>query len=304
MILLNNKEVKVTKFPNGESLIDTSLLNELSELKSLKSPELYLTLRFESNEDILNLIFIKRHIDSLKNRSVSLVMDYMPYSRMDRSQNGSCFTLRYLCEILNNYFPNIYVVEPHSDVTVLEMADDSYVQTISIILELCHKILNKHPEIDAICFPDKGARHRYGDMYYFKEIGLNICYCDKVRDFDTGNIIGLDLCDFPENTKNVLILDDLCSKGGTFYHTANKLKENGVENVYLGVCHMETAVLGGELIKDSSPIKYIYCTNSMNDKEKLENIEVGFHPIYGAIIDKTNITCYDLNEFSEYKGIK
>lgn len=299
MILLNNKEVKVTKFPNGESLIDTSLLNKL-----LSVEKAILSLRYESNEDILNLIFIARYLQDL-GKYPELMIDYMPYSRMDRSQNGSCFTLRYLCEILVNYFTRIYVVEPHSDVTITEMRGyNTSLFSISIIPELCYKILKEHPEIDAICFPDKGARHRYGDMDYFKEIGLNICYCDKVRDFDTGNITGLNLCDFPENTKNVLILDDLCSKGGTFYHTANKLKENGVENVYLGVCHMETAVIEGELIKDSSPIKHIYCTNSMNDKEKLENIEVGFHPIYGAVIDKTNITCYDLNEFGKYKGIK
>ena len=299
MILLNNKEIKVTKFPNGESLVDTSLLNSLLSVESV-----ILTLRFESNEDILNLIFIARHLQG-NHEYPNLVIDYMPYSRMDRSQNGSCFTLRHLCEIFINYFSTIFIVEPHSDTTLTELRGyGRFIYPISIIPELCHKILKEHPEIDTICFPDKGARHRYGDMDYFSEIGRNICYCDKVRDFDTGNIIGLDLCDFPEKAKNILILDDLCSKGGTFYHTANKLKENGIENVYLGVCHMETAIFDGELLKDSSPIKHIYCTNSMNDKEKLKNIEIGFHPIYGTIIDKTNITCYTLDTFREYKGIK
>lgn len=35
--------------------------------------------------------------------------------------------------------------------------------------------------------------------------------------------------------RNVLIVDDICSRGGTFYHAANALKEAGAKNIYLYV---------------------------------------------------------------------
>lgn len=303
MILINNKEIKITKFPNNESLIDTEYLNELRNRQTIE-------FKFESNEDILNLLFIADHLSEVTNRLPDLIITYMPYSRMDRSQNGSCFTLEYLVQILSCHFNNVYVIEPHSSVTsyLIENSCFECGITVSIIPELCSKILKEHPEIDTICFPDKGARQRYGDMDYFRQLGLNICYCDKIRDFDTGEILGLELQDKPDNMENVLILDDLCSKGGTFYYTAKKLKEYNAKNIYLGVCHMEKNVLDGEIIKKDSPIKHIYCTDSMvKDKKELKYYTVspkGYHPIYGDIVDETNITCYTLNEFKSYNEIK
>ena len=35
----------------------------------------------------------------------------------------------------------------------------------------------------------------------------------------------------------VLIVDDLCSRGGTFYHSAKKLKELGAKEIYLYISH-------------------------------------------------------------------
>ena len=67
----------------------------------------------------------------------------------------------------------------------------------------------------------------------------------------------------------VLIVDDLCSRGDTFYHTANRLREAGAAAVFLAVCHMEQNVVTGELVKDTSPINRVYCTDTMAGSNNL-----------------------------------
>ena len=72
--------------------------------------------------------------------------------------------------------------------------------------------------------------------------------------------------------KDILIVDDICSKGGTFFYTAKALKDAGANRIFLYVTHCENTVLDGEMIK-SGLIDKIYTTNSIFTKEH-ESIEV------------------------------
>lgn len=288
MIKLNGQEIKFSKFPNGETLVDTELLNKAEG-------GCRIDFKWEKDEDILHLYFVLGHLSArtpaIKNKQIYIY--YMPYSRMDREQNGSCFTLRYICELLENVAygndDKFFVVEPHSDKT-LDMLDFS--ERINAITPLMQKICNIE-DIDVICYPDKGAKARFCDD---KVNNLPVVYCEKVRDFDTGEIKGLELkSDIDLNGKNILILDDLCSKGGTFYYTAKKLKENGANDVFLGVCHIEDTVTKGYLLEEyknfdevePSIIKHIYCFNTMLNDAIVEDLRDKY----------TNITIYDIEKF-------
>ena len=48
----------------------------------------------------------------------------------------------------------------------------------------------------------------------------------------------------------ILIVDDICSRGGTFYHSAKALKAAGAKNIYLYISHCEETVLDGDLYKE------------------------------------------------------
>ena len=281
MIKVNDIEIKFDKFPNGETLVDTKVLNSVES-------GCRIDFKWEKDEDILHLVFALRHLLSKGVSNKSIYIYYMPYSRMDRSENGSCYTLLHICYILGGstgITDKFYVVEPHSDKTT-DMLFDA--QRINVITPLMQKICSIE-NIDVICYPDKGAKARFCD----DKVDLPVVYCEKVRDFDTGEIKGLELkSDIDLNGKNVLILDDLCSKGGTFYYTAKKLKENGVKDVFLGVCHMEKSVMGGQIVKyddHDTVIKHIYCFNTMINR-------------YGDLIKSIpaipkNITIYDIEKF-------
>ena len=96
MILLNNRRVPITKFPNGENLIkieDLKIHNDTNEI----------TVKFEDNSDILNLVFLAKFLDNQTfAKSKILNIEYFPYERMDRSKNQTVFTLKYVCELIND----------------------------------------------------------------------------------------------------------------------------------------------------------------------------------------------------------
>ena len=62
--------------------------------------------------------------------------------------------------------------------------------------------------------------------------------------------------------KKVLIVDDICSAGGTFKFSAMKLKELGAKDVALYVSHCEDNIQNGDLLK-TDLISKIYTTDSI-----------------------------------------
>ena len=117
-------------------------------------------------------------------------------------------------------------------------------------------------------YPDEGAMKRYSDG-----VGLPYAFGIKKRNWETGKIEGLDVAGAVDQIagKDILIVDDICSRGGTFYHSAKKLKELGANDIYLYVSHCENTVLEGDLLKEDL-VKKIYTTDSIFTKyhEKIE----------------------------------
>ena len=67
-------------------------------------------------------------------------------------------------------------------------------------------------------------------------------------------------------------MDDISSRGGTFYFSAKKLKELGAKEIYLYISHCENTILEGEVLS-SGLIKKVFTTNSIFTKQD-ERVEV------------------------------
>lgn len=259
---LNDKEIEVKKFPNGESLINSQELNIKEWVNTIK-------LKFESDNDITHLIFLKEHLDEL-NIKCNLIIPYMPYSRMDRTEGFTVFTLKHLCRLINNLnFEEVSIYEPHSDVCVA-LLDRVKVINMSAILakDLLEKVEDKNDSVYLV-YPDAGAAKRYGKQIEYEKI----LTANKERDFKTGFINKLEINGIVESKNfKAIIVDDLCSKGGTFILTAKKLKEMGATEIYLVVTHCEDTIFDGEILK-TDLITKVFTTNSILSKEH-EKIEI------------------------------
>lgn len=258
MIKLNGKVVDINHFPDGTLL-----------MKSNGFEKNIIQWNFENNEELVALIFLTKHLRSIWCEEISLYMPYIPNARQDRTKTDEdVFTLKYFAEIINNLnFKTVYVLDPHSAVS------EALIENISIFTpdELIKKTI-KDCKPDLLFYPDEGAMKRYSGMIT-KEYVFGI----KKRDWQSGKIEGLDVCGDVEKIKgkNVLIIDDICSRGGTFYHSAKKLRELGANKIYLYITHCENTIFEGELLKGDL-IDKIYTTNSILTKnhEKIEVFEL------------------------------
>ena len=122
-----------------------------------------------------------------------------------------------------------------------------------------YKVLN-NVHVDYIFYPDAGSMTRYSKTL---KTGQLYFYGNKKRDLTNGQIISYELVDCPDiQGKDILIIDDLCAKGFTFYNAGQKLKEKGANNIYLYVSHCEDSIYKGELIK-SDFVDKVFTTDSI-----------------------------------------
>jgi ribose-phosphate pyrophosphokinase len=253
MILLNGQEIKFESFPNGETRIVEPMNFQFYE------PFQHLLFKYENDSDLIRLFLTKKYMENRNFNAVRLTIAYMPYSRMDRSENGSPFTLKYISEFINDLgFTSVEVIEPHSDVTtaLLNRATANFVN-FKLIEEVKKEVLFDE-DTDYLVFPDAGAQKRYSKMK-----SKNQLVCFKNRDFETGKITSLDLVgDVLYTDFKAVIVDDLCSYGGTFMATAEELIEAGAQEIYLLVAHCEESIFKGKIF-ETDVIDKVFTTNSI-----------------------------------------
>lgn len=212
--------------------------------------------RYEDDSELFLLICLTKHLRDKGVRRIVLDMPYIPHARMDRVKDqGDVFTLKYFAEIINSLnFSAVYVVDPHSSVSNA-LINNLHLEDASYIVKRCIGLCS--PSL--LFYPDEGAMKRYSD-----KANRPYAFGIKRRDWQTGKILGLDVAGETSLIagKDILIVDDICSRGGTFYHSAKKLKEMGANKVYLFVTHCENTILQGDLL-DSGLIERVYTTNSI-----------------------------------------
>ncbi|BCT30443.1 ribose-phosphate pyrophosphokinase [Bacillus velezensis] len=266
MIKLNNETIDFKSFPNGETLVDGEKIFKARNHSNNK-----IFLKYESDLDLTNLMFLKRHLDE-DNLDIVLEIGYMPYSRMDRVEGASVFTLKYVCEFINSLkFKQVLVHEAHSDVTAALLDRVTVIDESVKLLYTVMGIVGFDPNEDYIFYPDAGAQKRYGKLNQKNElVGF------KKRDFQTGHIDSLQVIGDLKHDKKIIIVDDLSSRGGTFIYAAKELKKMGAGDIYLVVAHCEETIFSGD-IPESDLIKKVYTTDSIISESKHEKIEIIKH---------------------------
>ena len=251
MFKINDVPVLVERYPDETPRLNISM-------DTVDTDEATIEWLYGKDEEMI-LLFIAKHLrEHYSIKTLTLYMPYIPHARMDRVKNQKeVFTLKYFCEFVNSLrFDKVIVRDAHSNVS-LALLDNIASENVGANIEgIIGKLLD--PQKDIVFYPDEGSCKRYSEL-----ISFPCAFGVKKRDWNTGKIIGLDVHgDLPAPLFNALIIDDISSYGGTFLHSAKKLKELGADKVYLYVTHCENSILKGELI-DSGLLEKIYTTKSL-----------------------------------------
>lgn len=253
MIKLNNTPVVFKHFNDNTCRIifDYPIKHENS-----------ITWLYENDEEIIQLYYLANHINSF-NVNTELVMPYVNSARQDRVKTSAdVFTLKYFCQLINSLnFTKVHIFDPHSPVCEA-LLNNVVIETPQDLLNL---ILSELPEDIIIAYPDAGSEKRYRSMLHVPSVvGV------KERDWNTGYIRSFYLTGSPDmiTGHDVLICDDILSRGTTVYTTSRCLRERGAKNIYVWASHCENTVLephinGASLLDIPNLIKKVYTTNSV-----------------------------------------
>ena len=256
MILVNGKPLTPTKFPDNTS----SFRFDVNEsVNNLEWERYEIEWRYDSDTECILLWYLVNHIRSVAgcDAIIYLYLPYIPNARMDRVKNeDEVFTLKWFANFINELcFERVVVLDPHSNVATALINNVLVNQPDGLIQEAIDAI---GADDLLLCYPDEGAAKRYSELMKAEYI-----FGIKHRDWRSGKIERLELTT-PEKVAGhtVLIVDDICSRGGTFTHTATALREAGAKAIYLYVTHCESTIFKGSVLTDGM-IQHVFTTNSI-----------------------------------------
>lgn len=266
MLKIDGKVINIGSFPDGSMLI------KYTPTTTQKFSGVLITWQYENDREFVCLMYLVKHLRAHGVKSVTLRMPYIPNARQDRVKSDEdVFTLKYFAELLNSLELNkVIVLDPHSSVSEALINNLEIRTPCYHIIDVLERVVDLSGNDEVVIFyPDSGSVKRYSGM-----IELPYAFGIKNRDWVTGKITGLDIAGSTHLIpgKTILIIDDICSRGGTFYHSAKKLKELGAGDIYLFVSHCENTILEGELL-EGDLIKKVFTTDSIFTKSH-EKIEV------------------------------
>lgn len=191
--------------------------------------------RFECNtldsEGVIALLLLKDAIErALLPTKVKffLTLKYFPYARQDRvSEKGEALSVKVMADLINSMkFKQVTVWDPHSDVV------SSLLNNVEIVsqAELVGKVFQIPTYRDHLMLvsPDVGASKKINSFAG----ALPVVIANKKRDTATGRISGVEILKGSsfEETRNLLVVDDICDGGRTFIELGKLLREKWTDN--------------------------------------------------------------------------
>lgn len=254
MILVNGQQIDFTSFPDGTTSVRFDPGNHHRYI---------IEWGYDGDHECMFVWYLTKHIRSKsgRNTKISLVMPYIPNARMDRVKNkDEVFTLKWFAEFINSLeFDDVAAYDPHSSVSEALIDRIIPISAEGTIAKAIGDIAKTHGKQDILlCYPDEGAAKRYS-----AKIHGDYVFGIKHRDWRTGKIQRLELVGADKvKGKTVLIVDDICSRGGTFTHMAKALSDAGAESIFLYVTHCENTIREGSVLTDGL-ITHVYTTDSI-----------------------------------------
>ena len=242
------------RFPDGEGYVRFD-----EKVKNIKEILLVQSLYYPQDEHIMQLFFM---IDALKelNIKINLLIPYMAYARQDkRFKDWESVSGISLAKIIDRFeLESKYTVDIH-DKKITKAMNGENLSAMPLIADYLMDLNLKEP---VIISPDKGSVERA--KIVADQMDAEFDHLEKTRlSGDTVEIRPKEI-----NTKNrdVAIVDDIISTGGTMAKACEVLKREGTLKVLSGATHLlmisnaedrlKKAGIDGIFGSDSIPSKF------------------------------------------------
>jgi len=189
--------------------------------------------------NIVELFLLQNAVEEAKAKKITVVIPYFGYARQDtKFKEGEPISAKAIANLISLSADKVITVDPHKE-HILDFFSTSAV-SCSAVPELAKYLKEKN--IDMVLAPDKGALERAKQASEI--IGCDFDYMEKTR--IDGNTIKIKPKNLNAQNKNVAIIDDIISTGGTMAKSIKELKKFGAKKVFVACTH---GLFAGEAIK-------------------------------------------------------
>lgn len=163
-------------------------------------------------------------------KEITLVIPYFGYGRQDRKfLEGEAVSAEAVAKIVSVYADSVILVDPHKDyIKDFFDVETKVLHAYETLGEMLYPL-----DIDVALAPDVGALDRAKNVA--KILGVDWDYLEKKR--ISGEEVEIKPKELDVEGKNVAIVDDIISTGGTIIEATKALKSQGAKNVYAACVH-------------------------------------------------------------------
>ncbi|MCK4247115.1 MAG: ribose-phosphate diphosphokinase [Methanomicrobia archaeon] len=221
-------ETEYREFPDGEIYIRFE-----EKIKKIREILIVQSLYYPQNTHLIQLFFM---LDTCKELGIKvhLFVPYLAYARQDKSfKKYECVSSKTVLEILDSFdLKSFYTVDVHEKKLLKHIKTESKnVTATSVIGRYLEKEDLKDP---VIISPDKGAvdiAKRVAEI-----LDCEYDYLEKKR--ISGHIVETKPKSINTKGRDVVIVDDMISTGGTMVKACEILKKEGTRKVLAGATHL------------------------------------------------------------------
>ena len=222
--LLNIPLAKTTskRFPDDEFYIRIS--------DDISGEEVIIVQTTYPDSNIIELFLLQDAVKEADAKEVTVVIPYFGYARQDtKFEEGEAISARAIANLISVHADKIITVDPHKE-HILDFFNVPAF-SCSAVEELAKYLKEKN--IDMILAPDKGALERAKQAS--KIVGCDFDYMEKTR--IDGTTVQIKPKQLQAKGKNVAIIDDIISTGGTMAKSIKELKKHGAKKVFVSCTH-------------------------------------------------------------------
>lgn len=260
--------MKINKYPDGSSYVsvdgtDTNIIFKINTYQELW--------------------YLNQYVDAMNSKGIKPVVTIpnLLDAQADRRFNiGESSGLKLVCKFLNSMDATFIILHPHNPEVVEALLDDvlildnsKFIMEVISSLELYHgKPETNHRYVDDTILMSADAGGFKSLMKLAEKIKWpgEVYAASKSRTFKQGTSIlkqEVDRKDF--KGKDIVIVDDISVRGGTFKGLAKILAERNIGGLYLAVTHMTVQNLGEDPVTDY--FDEVFTTDS---KFEIYNIDI------------------------------
>ena len=215
-------EATYKRFPDDEFYVRI--------LEDIKDEDVLIVQTTFPDTKIIELLLIQDAVIEAGAKNVIVAIPYFGYSRQDKKfENGEPISARAIAQLISMKTNYVITVDPHKEHLLDFFTIPAY--SCSAVDEIAKYL--KDFNIDFVLAPDKGAKKRA--EHVAKIIDCEYDYMEKTR--IDGTTIKIKPKNLDAKNRNVAIIDDIISTGGTMAKSIKELKKQGAKQVSVACTH-------------------------------------------------------------------